>query len=49
MPTTGRCVDYKALAAKRREISKQLVAKGLMEGSLKFNEVLRRKLAKHHF
>lgn len=49
MPTHGRNVDYKAMAAKRREISKQLVAKGLMEGSSKFNEVLRRKLSKHHF
>lgn len=49
MPTMGRSIDYKALAAKRREISKQLIAKGLMEGSLKFNEVLRRKLARHHF
>lgn len=45
MPTWGSSEpDYKRTARRRAEIKAALLAKGLVEGTNKFNEVMYRKL-----
>lgn len=46
MPTFGEAFDWKAWSRASAEITAQLKAKGLVEGTGKFSEVLRRKLKK---